>query len=118
MFIVFFVLLSIPAVAVLALSVMYVMPATNSLFGLIWQDPTDRQRAAVARRLKELHVDGHVPNETAVLMAAKEHNATEQEIMGLLDMASPEDLMGVLTGKRTFFGTVVGKITKSLRRKR
>jgi hypothetical protein len=56
---------------------------------LIWQDPMTKRRAAIVKRVKELCVDGDVPEETAVLMTAKEQNMMEGHVRSILGNLTP-----------------------------
>ena len=94
------------------------VPIVNRILSVVWEDPTVRQRAVIARRLKELHVDGTIPEETAVLLAAKEFNATEDELMRVAGMFNAGDLMGMLTGKRQPMGVLLNGIEKALKRRK
>lgn len=98
-------------------AVAVVAPFLNeNVFGLIWRDPTERQRVEVLRRLQELHLDGGVPDETAVLMAAKERLSTERDLIQVAGAFSLSDLMGVLSGRRGFVGTLFGAADRTLRK--
>ncbi len=93
------------------------VPFFNRLSSFLWQDPSDRQRAIVLKRLKELHVDGNVPEEMAYLMAAKELRTTEEELKLIAGSIGAPNLLGLLTGKKTFMGVFIDSINKSLKRK-
>lgn len=86
------------------LSVIYVLPVTNRLFSLIWEDPTERQRKKILKRIKELYVDGNIPEETAILMAAKEYNTTEREVLETIGAVSVGDVVKMATGKMSPLG--------------
>lgn len=77
---------------------MFVGPYVQKLMGLIWKDPTSRNRARVAKRVKELCADGDVPDETAVLMASQEMNLTEQHIKDALDGLTPQAIRALAKG--------------------
>jgi hypothetical protein len=94
------------------------VPFFNWLSSFVWQDPSDRQRAIVMKRLKELHVDGNVPEESAFLLAAKELNTTEEELKQAVGRVGATSLMGVLTGKKTMLGVFFDELNRSLKRKR
>lgn len=94
------------------------IPFFNRILSFVWEDPCDRQRAIVLKRLKELHVDGNVPEETAYLMAAKELNTTEDELKEAIGVVGSSNLMGLLMGKKNMFGVILDGINKNLKRKR
>lgn len=116
MFIFFFLLIGIPALVVTCWCVIHVLPLSNHLFGLIWEDPTERQRNAAAKRLKDLHVDGEIPSETAVLLTSKEMNTDEQEILGLMKIAAASQVKAALTGNQGFFGRMTSEIERAFKR--
>jgi hypothetical protein len=74
-------------------------------FGLIWRPRSPGDRAEIARRVKELCEVGNVPEETAVMLAAREHEITEKELLDSMDAVSPAQLRAMLTGR---FGSVFG----------
>jgi hypothetical protein len=93
------------------------VPFFNRLSSFLWQDPSERQKAIVLKRLKELHVDGNVPEEMAYLMASKELNTTEAELKTIVGSIGAPNLVGLLTGKKTLMGVFIDGINKSLKRK-
>lgn len=113
----FFFLLMVPVAVLALLSVIYLVPFFNRLFGLVWEDPSERQRKEVLARLKELHVDGHLPEEVTVLLAAKEFNATEDELMKLVGMMSASDMKAVLSGRKSLLGVVLHGIETAVKRR-
>lgn len=64
----------------------------QKMLDFIWQDPSVKRRAKVAKRVKELCVDGDTPEETAVLMVAKEHNLMESQVKDLLGFLTPTNM--------------------------
>lgn len=113
-----FIIFMIPFAVLAALAIHYGIPAANRFFDLIWEDPSKRQQAAIARRLKELHVDGDVPAETAILMAAKERNVTEDELKDVAGMFGTSDIVGMLTGKRSPVSAFLSGIDKAMKRRK
>jgi hypothetical protein len=95
----------------------YGVPIVNRVLSFIWEDPSVKQRNAIARRLKELHVDGNVPSEVAVLLAAKEFNATEEKLIKTAGLLDAGEIMGMLTGKRSPAGVFLNGINKALKRR-
>jgi hypothetical protein len=93
------------------------VPFFNRLSSFLWQDPSERQKAIVLKRLKELHVDGNVPEEMSYLMAAKELNTTEQELKAIVGSVGAPNLVGLLTGRKTLMGVFIDSINKNLRKK-
>lgn len=116
-FVIVLIAVAIPMLAGLAIGLLYALPAANRFFSILWEDPADKQRAVIARRLRELHVDGDVPTETSILLAAKEATTSEKELLGLLDMVGPTDLMGVLSDRRKPLSAVLNGITRVLKRR-
>lgn len=103
-------LLMLPLVCLALLAVIFLIPFFNRGFSLIWSDPSERQRKEALARLNELYVDGQVPEEVAVLLASKERNATEEELMNLVGMVGTSDMKAVLTGKKTLLGVMLNEI--------
>lgn len=95
-------------------AVHYVIPITNRFFALIWEDPTEVQRKEVMRRLKELHVDGHIPEEAAVLLASKEYNSSERDLLNLTRMVKPAQLRAMLNGRKNIFQIVLDSATQEI----
>ena len=95
----------------------YVVPVVNNGFSCIWEDPIQKQRKEGILRLKELHINGEVPEETAVLMAAKELNTTEEELLKVLGTFSARDLRGVITGKKSGLDVVMSRVDRALKRR-
>jgi len=74
-------------------------------FGLIWKDKSVVHRAEVAKRVKELCVDGTVPEETAIMLVARESGITERELLESLNAVSPAQLKAMLSGDyKSLFG--------------
>jgi hypothetical protein len=97
-------------------ALVYLLPVTNKLFSMIWMDPTERQRQEILVRLKEHHVDGGVPEETAVLMAAKEFSTTEKNLLKAAELFSAADVKALLTGKRNVLDVGLGHVVKHMRK--
>lgn len=96
-------------------SIIYLVPIFNRLFSYIWEDGSDRQRAEALKRLKELYVDGEIPEEVAVLLASNEISATEKEFRKMVDVMGPDDLTALVTGKKSTLRVVTDAFKKSLR---
>ena len=96
-------------------SVVYIIPYTNKLFGLIWTDPREENRRKIIKRIKELTIDGDVPEETAVLMAAKEQNIDEENLMEVLGVMSPSEVRGLFTGKRGMIQAFTSALDNALK---
>jgi hypothetical protein len=64
-------------------------PFIESMMSYIWVDPSNRYRSRVVKRVKELCVDGDVPDETAVLVTSKEMNLTEKAVNDALGAMTP-----------------------------
>lgn len=115
MFIFFFLLIGVPALLVTCWCVFHVLPLSNRLFGLIWEDPSERQRNAAAARLKDLHVDGEIPSETAVLLTSKEMNTDEQEILELMKIGAASEVKNALTGNQGFLGRIASELERTFK---
>lgn len=76
---------------------------TERFMRLIWEDPTDKLKVKIAKRVKELCVDGGVPDETAVLMIAKETGVMEDQVRDLMRAATADPVI-----MRMAFGTRIG----------
>jgi hypothetical protein len=98
------------------IAVVYLTPVTNRILGLIWEDPTERRRKKILKRLRELHVDGNIPEETAVLMAAKEYNASEQAILDVVGAVDARDVAKLVTGRMSPLGFLLHGFDRALRK--
>lgn len=78
-------------------------PYTERLMRYIWEDPTDKLKVKIARRVKELCIDGDVPKETAAMMIAKENNIMEEQVRDLMSNAAADPVI-----MRMAFGSKVG----------
>jgi biopolymer transport protein ExbB/TolQ len=108
-------LLGVIVFAIIGWSIHYLVPITNRFFSLIWQDPSEKQRALILKRLKELMINHEVPEETAVLMAAKEFNATENEFLEALQVMKASEIKSMLQGKPAVLNQLLSGIDKKLR---
>ena len=87
-----------------------ILPWCNKhVFSRIWSE----ERPVVAReaidRIKELCIDGDIPEETAVLMAAQEQNLTEQEMLVAFSAKDAKELVAILTNKKSGFANLLLK---------
>jgi len=103
-----------PLVVIFILAAIYLVPWFDRMFSKIWEDPSQKERRQALARLNELYVDGHVPEEVAVMMASAEMNTSEDRLMKLTNMISPADLKAVLTGRKTMAGVLLARIEKSI----
>lgn len=87
-------------------------PWTERMMNRIWQDPTYSMQVKVARRVKELCVDGDVPAETATMMIARENNLIEEQVREMMrtTVANPAIL-------RLAFGSRAGGIAAQVLKK-
>ncbi len=95
----------------------YLTPWFNRFFSLIWEDPSERERRKILKRLKELHVDGNVPEETAALMVSSEFNTSVENVLEAVGVLTVGELKGILTGKRGALGIIADKLVKHARSK-
>jgi hypothetical protein len=88
-------------------------PFTERMMSRIWCEERSRKQAMVIRRIKELCVDGHVPEETAKMMIAKEHNIMEEQVLELMRgvQHNPAILRMAIGGKS---GSFIYNIIKKL----
>jgi hypothetical protein len=68
-------------------------PFTERMMRHIWDDKASFMKAAIARRVKELCIDGNVPEETATLMIAKEHNIMEEQVKEMARAAGADPVI-------------------------
>ena len=90
----------------------------KNFFSKIWREET---RPVVARevidRLKELCVDGDVPAETAVLMAAQENDVSEETMLAAFNADDAQELIKILSSKKPNFVPMLLKKMVNLDRK-
>ena len=99
-------------------------PWVNESFSKIW---AEEERPIIKRdtqeRLQELFLDGDVPEETAVLMAAKEQNMEEEELLAMFNAVNARNLANIFKSKGpSRIGSVLrvidGISKKGMRKKR
>lgn len=98
------------------IGLIYVLPVTNKMFSLLWEDPQERQRRKILKRLKELCVDGTIPEETAVLLASAERQSSEEHLLDVIGALSSSDVRGVLLGKRSALGVLTHELERAVKR--
>lgn len=89
-------------IAIVGISVsVKLSPWTERMMAYIWEDPRKRAKTKVAKRVKELCVDGDVSRETAALIVAKEENVMEEQVKEVMrtTTGNPE-LMRMAVGGR------------------
>jgi hypothetical protein len=102
----------------LLFSIEYVFPIVNKCMSYIWAEPS-KQRVAIANRLKELYVDGDVPDETAVIIAAAESGASEEELLSLFDNMSASDIRTLVSGDaRGLMGGIQARVFNALKNRK
>jgi len=74
-------------VVVFIIAMSYVLsPILNRFFSMIW---SEEERPMVKKetqdRLNELFIDGDVPDETGLIMAAKEQGVEEEELLAMFE---------------------------------
>lgn len=95
----------------------YVLPGINHAFSHIWTDPSERQRAAIQQRLKELHTQDGIPEETAVLMATKEFQAKDEAaLLKLAQCFDAADVRNLATGRRSLWSTIVYGLDRAIKK--
>lgn len=99
------------------LAMAFLTPVFNRFFSLLWEDPTERERRKILKRLQELHVDGNVPEETAVLMASSEFHTSVENVLEAVGVLSIGEVKGILTGRRGGLGIIADKLAKHVRSK-
>ncbi len=97
--------------------VVFVPWLNRHIFSKVWHE---EDRAPVARetveRIKELCVDGDVPEETAVVMAARESGLSEEQLLNHFDAKDAEELVRILSHKKPQLASYVLKKIMSLDR--
>lgn len=102
----------LPLVVVTFFALSHGAPLVNRLLGFIWQDPSERQRKVILRRVHELTVQDKVPEATALMLAAKELHSNEDEALRIARAIDPGDLVRMATGTRSGLGSWLGVIHK------
>jgi len=94
-------ILFIPILLALLIGEFIIGPWLNKhFFSFIWsEEEKPIIKREVQERLEDLFVDGDVPDETALVMAAKEANMDEQELLNMFNAVSPKDLKRIMTGR-------------------
>lgn len=108
------VILAIPLLLLGVFALVVLVPFFNKGFSLIWQDPMERQRKLVLKRIQE-HVLNNVPEQTAVMMTAAEFNTTEANLLKVAEMFTAADAKALVTGKRGVVDIMLGKAYKHMR---
>lgn len=104
-----FVLLPLASLAVYALTT--VAPFLDRiLFNKIWEDPRPKQRQAILKRISEFQE--RVPEDTALLLAAKELSSDEDELLQVTEAVNPGDLARMASGSRAGAGGMLNAIQK------
>ena len=75
-----------------------VAPYIDKAMSFVWQDPAKARHAKVAKRVKELCIDGDVPDETAILLTSKEQSLTEKHVNDALGELTPEVMRTIAKG--------------------
>lgn len=95
----------------------YALPIVNGAFSRIWSDPSERQRAEIQQRLKELHTQDGIPEETAVLMATKEFQAKDEAaLLKLAQCFDAADVRGLVAGRRSLWSTIVYGLDRAIKK--
>jgi len=97
MFTLFFFLL---VLFIYTIATLVVTPKTNKMFSSIWSEEEHPLiKRETQERLNELFVDGDVPAETGLIMAAKEQNVEEEELLAMLGAINASDLKRIVKSK-------------------
>ena len=95
------------------------MPWMNKhVFSKIWcEEPRKQVARETIDRLKELMVDSDVPEETALLMVAKEQDINAEDVLNSFDADDAKDLIRILSAKNPNFGSFLVKSVVNLPKK-
>lgn len=108
-------LVLVPFLIVAVLAMIFLTPSINGLFAFIWEDPTNRLRRKILYRLRQIHNEGNIPDQTAVLMVASEFHTTEHEVLDTVGVFSAEEIKGIFTEQRGLLGILADKLRCHLR---
>ena len=105
--------------AILVLGQNRMLPWLNKrIFSKIWcEEPRKQVARETIDRLKELMVDGDVPEETALLMVAKEQDIEAKDILQSFDADDAKELIQLLSAKNPSFTTYMFKRMRDLPKK-
>lgn len=82
----------------------------RNIYSRIWsEEPRPVVTREAIERIKELCVTGDVPEDTAILIAAKEYNVSEHEFLAAFDANDAAELVMTLISKKPNLGTVLLK---------
>jgi hypothetical protein len=85
-------------IALLYFTFSTIAPALNRMFAMVWSEDTQIKSEAVDR-IKELYVNGELPEESALLMASVETGESESNILAAFNAMDAEDLAKIIRGK-------------------
>jgi hypothetical protein len=105
--------------AILILGQTKMLPWLNKhIFSKIWcEEPRKQVARETIDRLKELMVDGDVPEETALLMVAKEQEIEAKDILQSFDADDAKELIQLLSAKNPSFSSFLFKSIRNLPKK-
>ena len=101
----------------LAVGCFWIGPKLNKMFSWIWREEEHPLvKRETQERLKELFVDGTVPNETALIMAAKEQGVEEEQLLAFYGAMNANDLRNIVMCQDTIgllkiFGNICNRST-------
>ena len=88
-------------------------PWTERMMSHIWMDPTRAAKLKVAKRVKELCIDGNLPEDKAAAVIAAENNLMEEEVKGIMKCAGADPaIMRMAMGSKV--GGMMHKFLKKL----
>lgn len=77
----------------------------KNIYSRIWsEEPRPVIPKEAIGRIKELCDKENIPEETAVLLVAQEHNITEQQLLGAFNAGDAIELVHILSRKRPNIG--------------
>lgn len=108
-------LVLLPFLIVGVLAMFFLTEPINRLFAFVWEDPTDLLRRKILHRLRQIHIEGSVPDETAVLMVASEFHTTEHEVLDTVGVLSAGEIKDIFTEQRGLLGILADKLRGHVR---
>ena len=108
-------LVLLPFLIVGVLAMFFLTEPINSLFAFVWEDPTDRLRRKMLHRLRRIHFEGSIPDQTAVLMVASEFHTTEREVLDTIGVLTAWEINDIFAQRRGLLGILADKLREHVR---
>lgn len=82
------------------ISTLWITPKTNEMFSEIWsEEEHPKIKRETQERLNDLFVDGDIPAETALVIAAREESIEEKELLAMFGALDAKDLKAILRAR-------------------